>query len=96
MDKDTLIKLARIACDAAISNGAEYVDVSAGSIKNLSVELESSAIKSCDANQESGLYVRAIYKGGTGAEFVLGGAVCNPRICKYSAGAASLFGGWRA
>lgn len=66
MDKDKLIKLARIACDAAISNGAEYVDVSAGSIKNLSVELESSAIKSCDANQESGLYVRAIYKGGTG------------------------------
>ena len=66
MDKDKLVKLAQIACDAAISNGAEYADVSAGYIKNLSVELESSAIKSCDASHGGGLNIRAIYRGGTG------------------------------
>ncbi len=36
-----------------------------------------------------------IYKGGTGAAFFLGGAVCNPRIYKYGTGAASMFGGCR-
>lgn len=66
MDKDKLTRLARIACDAAISNGAEYADVSADSGRSLSVELESNAIKSCDSKQGGGIYVRAIYKGGTG------------------------------
>lgn len=66
IDKDTLQKIAQAACDAAISNGAEFADVSAGQGNSLSVELESNAIKSCDSQQGGGISVRAIYKGGTG------------------------------
>jgi PmbA protein len=66
IDKDMLLKLAQAACDAAVSNGAEFADVSAGFGKNLGVDLERSAIKSCDSRQGGGISVRAIYKGGTG------------------------------
>lgn len=66
IDRDTLLKIAQAACDAAISNGAEFADVSAGSGKNLSVDLELSAIKACESRQTGGVSVRAIYKGGTG------------------------------
>lgn len=66
IDKETLRKIAQSACDAAMSNGAEFADVSAGYGKNLGVDLESSAIKSCDSRQGGGISVRAIYKGGTG------------------------------
>lgn len=66
IDKDVLTNLSKIACDAAISAGAEFADVSASSGKSLSVEIESSAIKSSDAKQNGGISVRAIYKGGTG------------------------------
>lgn len=66
IDTGRLLKLAQIACDAAVSSGAEFADVSAGWNKNLSVDLESGAIKACEANIGGGLSVRAIYKGGTG------------------------------
>ena len=66
IDKEMLLKMAQIACDAAISNGAEFADVSASFGKNLGVDLELSAIKSCDSRQGGGISVRAIYKGGTG------------------------------
>ena len=64
--KEMLTKIAEAACEAAIAAGAEFADVSAGSGKNLKVDLELSAIKSCDARQGGGVSVRAIYKGGTG------------------------------
>ncbi len=66
MDTDRLKRLAAVACDAAISNGAEFADVSAHTGRNLGVEIRSNAIKSCDARTGAGMSVRAIYKGGTG------------------------------
>ena len=66
IDTDSLKKIAQAACDAAISNGAEFADVSANYAKDLSIDLESNAIKSCDAKLGGGVSVRAIYKGGTG------------------------------
>lgn len=66
IDKNRLARLAQTACDAAVSNGAEFADVNAVSGSSLGVHLESNAITSCDAKQGSGIYVRAIYKGGTG------------------------------
>lgn len=66
ISKETLLNLAEAACDAAVSNGAEFADVSVGYGNNLGVDLESNAIKSCDARQGGGISVRAIYKGGTG------------------------------
>lgn len=66
MDKDTLLKIARAACDAAISGGAEFADVSAGFGRSQSVDVESNAIKSCDSRQGGHVSVRAIYRGGTG------------------------------
>ncbi|MCL4499149.1 MAG: TldD/PmbA family protein [Chloroflexi bacterium] len=65
-DTDTLIKIAEAACDAATAEGAEFADVSASAGKSLSVELESSAVKSCDARLDTRISVRAIYRGGTG------------------------------
>ena len=66
MDKESLLKIAQAACEAATAGGAEFADVSAGFGKSLGVDLESSAIKSCDSRQGGGISVRAIYKGGTG------------------------------
>ncbi len=66
IDKDTLLKVAQAACDAAISNGAEFADVSAGFGRNMAVDLELSAIKACESRQGGGISVRAIYRGGTG------------------------------
>lgn len=66
LNTDILLKLAETACDAAISIGADFADVSASNGRSLSVELESSAIKSCDASLAGRISVRAIYKGATG------------------------------
>lgn len=66
MDLDMLKRLAQIACDEAISNGADCADVSVGSGRSLAVHLESSAIKSCDSKSGGGISVRAIKSGGTG------------------------------
>jgi PmbA protein len=66
MDKESLLKIARAACDAAVSGGAEFADVSAGFGRSQSVDLEKNAIKSCDARHGGHVSVRAICKGGTG------------------------------
>ncbi len=66
MDKDSLLKIAQAACDAAVSGGAEFADVSAGFGRSQSVDLERNAIKSCDSRQGGHVSVRAICKGGTG------------------------------
>lgn len=66
IDKYMLTKIGQAACEATIGGGAEFADVSASFGKNLGVDLELSAIKSCDSRQGGGISVRAIYKGGTG------------------------------
>ena len=65
-DVDALKRIAQAACDAAVSAGAQFADVTAGSGKHLGVQLELNAIKSCDAKSSGGVSVRAIYKGETG------------------------------
>lgn len=66
IDTDTLVKLCQAACDAAIASGAHFADVSASSARNIGVEIESNAIKSSDVKIGGGIWVRAIYNGGTG------------------------------
>lgn len=66
MDVDLLKKLATIACEAAISGGAEFADVGAWTMRNLAVDIRANAIESCDASRVGSISVRAIYRGGTG------------------------------
>ncbi len=66
IDNDALKKLASIAVDAAVSNGAESADVSARYGNALSAAIRCNAIEVCDARLGGGLSVRAIYRGGTG------------------------------
>lgn len=66
MDTEKLKRLAAVACDAAVSGGAEFADVSARTGRNLGVEIRANAIKSCDCKTGGGMSVRAIYRGGTG------------------------------
>lgn len=66
MDKQDLLKIAQAACEAAVSSGAQFADVSAGFGRSIGVELESSAIKTCNSRNGGGISVRAIYNGGTG------------------------------
>ena len=64
---DDLLTLAQKACEEAVRAGAEFVDVSAGRGRQLSVELEKGAIKSCDARWNAGVSVRAFARGGQGS-----------------------------
>jgi PmbA protein len=66
MDVDLLKNLATIACEAAISDGAEFADVGAWDTRSLAVDIRANTIKSCDASRHAAISVRAIYRGGTG------------------------------
>jgi PmbA protein len=61
-----LLSLATIACETAVKEGAEFVDVGAHRGKGISVELEKDAIKSSDVRLNSGLSVRVFIGGGMG------------------------------
>ncbi len=63
---DDLLGLASEACEVARREGAEFVDVSAGRYRNLTVSLEKGAIKNADASWSSSVSVRAFHKGGVG------------------------------
>ena len=63
---DDLLNLAQKACETAVGAGAEFVDVSAGRGRSISVELEKGAIKSCDARWSTGVSVRAFVRGAQG------------------------------
>ena len=63
---DDLLDLARKACEAAVQAGAEFVDVSAQRGRRADVELEKGAIKSCDAQWNSGVSVRVFVRGAQG------------------------------
>jgi len=63
---DDLLNLAHKACEAAVAAGAEFVDVSVGRGRHVSVELEKGAIKSCDARWNAGVSIRAFVRGGQG------------------------------
>ena len=61
-----LLKLAEIACEAAINAGAEFADAAAEHGESRSVSVEKNAIKSSDARRRGGISVRAFFSGGTG------------------------------
>lgn len=62
-----LLKIARMACDTAMKEGAEFVDVVAGTGRSISVELENGAIKSTDVRRSFDVSVRAYVRGGMGS-----------------------------
>ena len=61
-----LLRLAEIACEAAIRAGAEFADAAAEHGESTSVSVEKNAIKSSDARRRGGISVRAFFAGGTG------------------------------
>jgi len=61
-----LLKLAEIACEAAVRAGAEFADAAAEHGESRSVSVEKNAIKSSDARRRGGISVRAFFAGGTG------------------------------
>jgi PmbA protein len=63
---DGLLKVAGIACEAAIKAGAEYADAAAEHGRSRSVSVEKNAIKSSDGRQWGAVSVRAFFSGGTG------------------------------
>lgn len=65
-DEEKLSRLAQIACDIAIKEGAEQVQASSGATRNTSVSVEGSSIKSTDFGAGSYLSIRAFFRGGVG------------------------------
>jgi len=63
---DNLLRIAEIACEAAMRAGAEFADASAERGQDLSVVVERNAIKSSDARMWASVSVRAFVAGGTG------------------------------
>jgi PmbA protein len=63
---DGLLKLAEIACEAAVAAGAEYADALVDRGRELSVTVEKNAISSSDARLRAAVSVRAFVRGGTG------------------------------
>jgi len=63
---DDLLRVAEIACEAAIKAGAEFADAFAERGRDLSVSVEKNAIGSTDARLRSSISVRAFVAGGTG------------------------------
>lgn len=63
---DDLLKIAEIACEAAISAGAELADAFAERGRELSVSVEKNEIGSSDTRASASVSVRAFVGGGTG------------------------------
>jgi PmbA protein len=63
---DDLLKIADIACEAAIRAGADFADASVERGRGLSVAVERNAIESSDARSWASISVRAFSAGGTG------------------------------
>ena len=64
--QDELLKIAHIACEAALRAGAEFADASVERGRTMSVAVEKNAIKSCDTRHWASVSVRAFSEGGTG------------------------------
>ncbi len=63
---DDLLRVAEIACEAAVKAGAEFADAFAERGRDLSVSVEKNAIGSTDARLRSSISVRTFVAGGTG------------------------------
>jgi len=66
VDVEELLKVAEIACDAAMRAGAEFADGAVEVGETRAVAVEKNAIKSSDARRWGGVSVRAFFAGGTG------------------------------
>ncbi len=64
--RDELLRIAEIACEAAIRAGAEFADAAAERGEARSIAVERNAIKSSDARRWGAVSVRAFSRGGTG------------------------------
>jgi len=63
---EDLLKVAEIACEAAVRAGADFADASGERGRGLSVSVEKNATKSSDALLWASISVRAFSDGGTG------------------------------
>jgi PmbA protein len=63
---EDLLKVAEIACEAAVRAGADFADASCERGRGLSVSVEKNATKSSDALLWASISVRAFSEGGTG------------------------------
>jgi PmbA protein len=63
---DDLLRIAEIACESAISAGAEFADAFADRGRELSVSVEKNEISSSDARTSASVSVRAFVAGATG------------------------------
>ena len=66
-----LLQLARFALEEALGSGAEFSDVSIARGRSLDVEIQESAVVSCDRREGVAATVRCFVKGGSGIH------VCN-------------------
>lgn len=63
---EELLRLAEIACEAAIRGGVEFADAAVERGQTRSIAVERNAIKSSDARRWGAVSVRAFSRGGTG------------------------------
>jgi len=64
---EDLLTIARMACDIAIKEGAEFADVVSNREKSMNVELENGTIKSTDVRKGFNVSIRVYVKGGMGS-----------------------------
>jgi PmbA protein len=66
MSNDTYLDLCQNCVRRAVALGAEWCDVSAGAVRDISVTLEKTGIKTADAGQGEDVAIRCFVRGGMG------------------------------
>ncbi len=64
---DDLLRLAHLACEVGLREGAEFAEVHTYQGDNVRVELEKGTVKTARAQQWGGVGVRCFYRGGRGS-----------------------------
>ena len=72
MSNDTYLDLCQNCVRRAVALGAEWCDVSAGAVRDISVTIEKTGIKTADAGQGEDVTIRAFVRGGMGFAVVSG------------------------
>ena len=66
MNRDTYLDLCQNCVRRAVALGAEWCDVSAGAVRDISVTIEKTGIKTADAGQGEDVAIRCFVRGGMG------------------------------
>lgn len=66
MSRDTYLDLCQNCVRRAVALGAEWCDVSAGAVRDISVTIEKTGIKTADAGQGEDVAIRCFVRGGMG------------------------------